>query len=113
VEFRAVAEVVFGDFFPEEGSEAGVFVLKELLATVAGDEVLANVGREVERWGHLFIDALEVELELRGVVDVGNEAKAGVAVDGALVPCAEGCGGAFGWNEQAAAAGADGVNALG
>jgi hypothetical protein len=35
VEFRAVAVVIFGDFFPEEGSEAGVFVLKELLATVA------------------------------------------------------------------------------
>jgi hypothetical protein len=35
VEFRAIAVVIFGDFFPEEGSEAGVFVLKELLATVA------------------------------------------------------------------------------
>ena len=66
---------------------------------MAGDEVLADVGREMERWGHLFIDALEVELELRGVVDVGDEAEAGVAVDGGLVPSSKGCGGAFGWNE--------------
>ena len=87
--------------------------MQELLAAVAGDEVLADVGGKVERRRHLFIDALEVELELRGVVGVGDEAKASVAIDGGLVPSAEGCGGAFRRDKEAAAAGADGIDALG
>ena len=113
MELGAVAVVVFGDFFPIEGSEAGVFVLQELLARVPGDEVVACVGWKME-WGrHLFIDALEVELDLGCVVDVGDEAEAGVAIDGGLIPCAEGGCGAFAGDVETGALGAYGINSLG
>ena len=63
---------------------------------MADDEVVACVGGEMEGGRHFFIYALEVELDLGGVVDVGDEAEAGVAINGRLIPCAEGGGRSFG-----------------
>ena len=113
MELGAVAVVVFGDFFPEEGTEAGVFVLEELLAGEAADEVGAAVGGEVEEGGHFFIYSLQVELGLGGEIDIGDEAEAGVAIYGGLGPGAEAGGGAFGGHVDAAGFRADGVDALG
>ena len=59
---------------------------------MSDDEVVACVGGKMEGRRHFFINALEVELDLGGMVNVGDEAKAGVAINGGLIPCAE-CGG--------------------
>ena len=98
MELGAVAVVIFGDFLPIEWGEAGVFILQELLAGVADDEVVACVGGEMEGGRHFFINALEVELDLGCVVNVGDEAEAGVAINGGLIPCAKGGGRTFGWD---------------